>query len=97
VWLAGSRGAVEYAFRSSGDVSQQGEWTEQVILYGADGKIEQLMAERQDVFAAQLKHFAARIENPSLKPVCPCEDSYTVMNLFSASKRSAETAEAVRF
>ena len=95
--VAGSRGAVEYAFRSSGDVSQQGEWTEQATLYGADGKIEQLMAERQDVFAAQLKHFVACIENPSLTPVCPCEDSYTVMNLLSASKQSAETAEVIRF
>ncbi len=95
--VAGSRGAVEYSFRSSGDVSQQGGWTEQATLYGEDGKVEPIEAQRNHVFAAQLEHFVACIENPGLTPICACEDSYTVMDLLSASKKSAETAEAVRF
>jgi hypothetical protein len=96
VWL-GRVARWNTPFVPPGTRASKASGPEQVLLYGADGKIEQLMPEQQDVFAAQLKHFAARIKNPSVKPVCPCEDSYTVMNLLSARKRSAETAEAVRF
>ena len=96
--VAGSRGAVEYRFRSSGDVSKQGEWREEMTLYDSDGKIERLSLEPQDVFAAQIR---------ALRPahrkfwrdavVCPSEDSCFVVSLLSASARSAETGETVRF
>ncbi len=95
--VAGSRGAVEYRFRSSGDVSKQGEWREEMTLYDSDGKIERLSLEPQDVFAAQIKHFARRIESSGVMPVCPSEDSCFVVSLLSASARSAETGETVRF
>lgn len=95
--VSGSCGAVEYTFRSAKDIAEHGGSHEQLTLYRADGNVEQLAVEQQNVFATQLKHFAACIENRSTVQVCTGEESYTVMTLMSASRQSAETGEAVRF
>ncbi len=94
--IAGSNAVIEYSFRSAGDVNKKGKWEEQLTLFGSNETNQQVKVGRVDVFAAQLKHFAACIENPGTTPICPPEESYAVMQLLSASKQSAETGEEIR-
>jgi len=94
--VVGSAAAVEYTFRSAGDVATRTESTEQALLYCADGRVEELAVDHEDMFVAQLRHFAECIENRATPMVCPCDESYDVMTLLSASQQSADTGKAVQ-
>ena len=95
--VIGSAGAVEYDFRSAGDVATRSQSVSPGLLYSADGRVEELAANGPDMFAAQLQHFAECIRSKDTPRVCPTQDSHDVMALLDASRQSAETGKPIQF
>jgi predicted dehydrogenase len=93
--VVGSAASIEYAFRSGGDIAGRSESNGQAILYGLNGGMQELAVDREDMFVAQLRHFAECIENRMTPMICPREESREVMTLLGASRQSADTGKPV--
>jgi predicted dehydrogenase len=93
--LVGSDAALEYRFVSQDDIAGRAQSAESALVFPNQGEPSALDIQRQDMFVAQLQHFADCIRNPEKEMTSPPWQSYEVMKLLDASNLSALTGKPI--
>jgi predicted dehydrogenase len=95
--LQGPKGCIEYTFGVQGNIEEREEGQHRFVLYGAQGAPATLDVSSGDAFVNELQYFLDCVRSRQKPALCPAEESLQVMRVMDASRRSAESCEAVRF
>jgi UDP-N-acetylglucosamine 3-dehydrogenase len=93
--VVGTKGAIEYFFRMGGNVEEREKATQNLRLYGQDGKVSEPAVSNEDPYVAQLRHFAHCVSQREVSPICPPEESYRVMTVMAGCRKSVENRRVV--
>jgi predicted dehydrogenase len=94
--ILGTEGALEYSFRVGTNIQEREEATCFFRLYKSDGTATEPEVTSEDMYVAQLRYFARCIAAREAPLLCPAEESYQVMQVMAASRRSADNGQIIR-
>jgi len=94
--LQGRKGCIEYTFDVRGNVSEREAGHHHFVFYGSEGAPTALEVPPQDAFVNEQKYFLDCVRSHQKPALCPPEESLELMRVMDASRRSAESGEAVR-
>lgn len=95
--ILGTEGALEYSFRVGTNIQEREEAIHFFRLYKSDGNVSEPAVSSEDVFVAQLRYFVQCIAAREAPLLCPAEESYQVMQVMAASRRSADRGHVITF
>ncbi len=94
--VMGSVASPEFTFRVGGNIEQRQHASSKLVMYRSDGCAVELPVSGEDMYVAQLQYFADCVAQVSAPLRCLPEDSYKVMQIMEACKKSLSSSSPVR-